>query len=158
MIYLTVLLVDGQYQKLNGTLAALLSNLLGAWIILPYFGLRRSEKVKEFRVNIFVRIFESKITTALLFMTTISLLGYALLYGDFRIFIHEFRTNWFIHSMTIDFFILSAIFPFLIEDDLKRRQVFDKQQHSFYFRLAFMPLIGPLIYLYRRPSLKPVKN
>lgn len=158
MTYLTVLLVDGQYQKLNGTLSALLSNLFGAWIILPYFGLRRSEKAKEFRMNIFIRIFESKITTALLIMVTIGLIGFALVYGDFRVFIHEFRTNWFIHSMTIDFFILSAIFPFLIEDDLKRRQVFDKHQYSSYFRLAFMPLIGPLIYLFRRSPLSLVKN
>ena len=158
MIYLTILLVDGQYQKLNGTLAALLANVLGALIILPYFALRRSEKAKEYRMNIFIRMFEWKITPILLMITTIGVICYGLLFGNSNVFMHEFQTNWFIHCMTLDFFILSFIFPFLIEDDLKRRQMFDNKQWTFYFRLCFIPMIGPSIYFYRRKSLKQANH
>lgn len=157
MIYLTILLIDGQHQRLNGVLAALLSNCFGAWIILPYFALRRSEKSKEFQQNIFIRIFESKITSVLLMITAIGLLGFALIFGQFNVFIHEFQTNWFIHIMTIDFFVLSFIFPFLLKDDLKRREIFDQNQWISYFSLCFLPLFGPLIYFYRRRPLKQAK-
>lgn len=156
MIYLTMLLVDGQYKKFNGTLSALLSNVLGALIILPYFALRRSDKAKEHRVNIFVRLFELKITPLLLLIITIGLICFALIYGHFQIFIHEFQRNWFIHCMTIDFFIFSFLFPFLIEDDLKRRRMFNQKQWTFYFRLGFIPLFGPLIYFLQRQPLKQI--
>ena len=157
MIYLTLLLVDGQYQKFNGVLSALLSNFLGALIILPYFALRRNDKAKEYRRNLFVRLFELKIIPILLLMITIGLICFALIYGHFGIFIHEFQRNWFIHCMTIDFFTLSILFPFLIEDDLKRRRMFDAKQWTFYFRLCFLPLFGPLFYFLRRQPLKQVK-
>ena len=158
MVYLTILLIDGQNQRLNGTFSALLSNFLGAFIILPYFGLRRSEKCREYRLNIFIRIFESKMTSILLMITSIALICYALIFGHLSIFLHEFQTNRFIHVMTIDFFVLSFLFPFIIDDDLKRRQNFDKNSSSFYFRLGFLPLFGPLIYLCQRQPLKQSKD
>jgi len=158
LIYLTVLLIDGQKQTLNGTLVALLSNFFGAWIVLPYFALRESEKSKTFKFHIFIRIFESKITTILLLIAAIGLLIYAFIFGDFTVFIHEFRTNWFIHIMTIDFFILSFIFRFLIKDDLERRQKIDDNQRNFYYRICSIPLFGPLIYFYQRPPLKQNKD
>ena len=49
------------------------------------------------------------------------------------------------HSMTIDFVILSLLFPFLIEDDLEQRRMFDQQQWTFDLRLCFIPLFGPLM-------------
>lgn len=157
MIYLTILLVDGQFQRLNGTAAALLSNFLGAFIILPYFALRRSEKAKEFRPNIFVRIFESKITSTLLLIATLGLFGYGLAWGNLQAFLHDFRTSLFIHVMTIDFCVLSLIFPFLIEDDLKRRSTSPDQEWPSNFRLCFIPMFGPLLYFLRRDRLRKLK-
>ncbi|CAM4832683.1 unnamed protein product [Rotaria magnacalcarata] len=153
-VYMSVLLVDGQNQQLNGSLASLLAMALGGFILLPYFALRRSETTKQFRSNLFVRIFESKLVTILLMIAAIGFALYALKFGDIHAFLHEFRTHQFIHIMTIDFFVVSFLFPGLVEDDLKRRKITNNN----YFRICFLPLLGPLIYLYQRPPLEQKKS
>lgn len=63
------------------------------------------------------------------------------------------------HNNYFDLLMLPFLFPFFIEDDLKRRQNVDKKSSlSFYFRLGFVPLIDPLIYLCQRQSLKQWKH
>ena len=156
MIYLSILLIDGQNQRFNGTLAALLSNILGAFILLPYVALRRSDRSQQYRVNLFIRLFESKITTMFLIISSICLVTFALLYGDLRIFLEEFHGNHFIHVMTIDFFVLSFLFPFLIPDDRRRR---DERSGSTSPKLIYyIPLFGSLLYLYQRRALKQIKS
>ncbi|CAF0893797.1 unnamed protein product [Rotaria sordida] len=157
-IYLSILLVDGQNQPFNGTLASSLSMALGSFILLPYFALRRSENARKFKLNFFVRLFDSKFISILLMLATVGLTFFAVNYGDFRVFLHEFWTNQFIHVMTIDFFIVSFLFPYLIGDDLERRKMTQNNQFQFYFYLCFIPLIGPLIYLYQRQPLQQIKQ
>lgn len=155
---MSILLVDGQNQPLNGTLTTLLAMALGGFIILPYMGLRRSENAKKYRTNIFVRIFESKLLVILLMVLTIGCIAFGLKFGYTSAFLHEFRSNQFIHIMTIDFFVVSFSFPELIADDLKRRNMNQKNQCQFYSRLCFVPLMGPLIYLYQRKPLQELKQ
>ena len=151
---MSLLLTDGQHQRLNGTVASLLSNLLGGFILLPYFALRQSSKAKTFRSNWCIRLFESKIVSILLMLITIALLAFAVAFGHWNIYLKEFNGNHFIHVMTIDFCIVSLLFPFLVDDDLKRRQSSSNSQSRRYTALSFLPVIGPLIYLYQRPPLK----
>jgi hypothetical protein len=154
LVYACILLADGQNQPFNGGLAVLLSNLFGGFVLLPYFALRRSPNPAKFKLNFPVRVFDSKATYVLLIMGTISLLLFASIFGDFRLFLREFRTNRFIHIMSIDFFVVSWLFPFLVTDDLKRRKMISKSDFQLYFYLCFIPLIGPLLYLYKRKPLK----
>ena len=155
---MSILLVDGQNQPLNGSLASVLAMALGGFILLPYFALRRSEYVRKFQLNFFVRIFESKLTTITLMISTIGFILFAFIFGDFGIFLDEFGRNRFIHIMSIDFFVVSFLFPFLIDDDLKRRHIIKNNQFKYYFYLCFIPLIGPLIYLYQRQPLVQTNN
>jgi hypothetical protein len=54
-------------------------------------------------------------------------------------FFHGFRTNRFIHIMSIDFIVVSWLFPFLIPDDLKRRKMITNHEFQVYFPLWFLP-------------------
>jgi hypothetical protein len=158
LIYTCILLVDGQNQLFNGGLASLLSMVFGGFVLLPYCALRRSPNSAKYKWNFLVRFFDSKTICVLLILSTISLLLFALVFGDFHVFIHEFCTNRFIHIMSIDFFVVSWLFPCLIPDDLKRRKMITNYEFQANFPLCFLPLIGPLIYLYRRKPLEPIKE
>lgn len=158
LVYMSVLLTDGQYQRLNGTLASILAVGLGGFILLPYFGLRRRENAQKFQSNLIVRIFESKVVSILLLTAAIGLLLFALKFGNMQAFLHEFRTHIFIHIMTIDFFVVSFLFPGLVEDDLKRRKIISNSQIQRYSHLCYLPLFGPLIYLFQRPPLEQKKQ
>jgi hypothetical protein len=158
LIYTCILLVDGQNQPFNGGLAALLSMAFGGFVLLPYVALRRTPNPTKFKLNFLVRAFDSKITCILLILATIGLLLFASIFGHFRLFLHEFYTNRFFHIMSIDFFVVSWLFPFLVTDDMKRRKMILKNELQVYFFLCFVPLIGPLIYLYKRKPLEQTKN
>ena len=99
-VYACVILVDGQNQPFNGGLAALLSNVFGGFVLLPYCALRRTHNGTRVKQNFLVRVLESKTLSALLMMATISLLLFAAIFGDFRLFLHEFHTNRFVHIMS----------------------------------------------------------
>jgi hypothetical protein len=153
-----ILLVDGQNQPLNGGLASLLSMVFGGFVLLPYCALRRGPNAAKYKWNFLIRLFDSKAICIFLILATIALVLFALIFGDFGLLLHEFRTNRFIHIMSIDFFVVSWLFPFLIPDDLKRRKMITNHEFQVYFPLCFLPLIGPLIYLYRRKPLKQIKE
>jgi hypothetical protein len=153
---MSILLLDGQNQRFHGALASILAIFLGGFILLPYFGLRRTEKGKTLRLNVFIRLFESKLTSVTLMLVSAGLITSALILGDRRAFVDEFLTNRFIHIMTIDFFVVSFLFPFLVEDDLRRRATSTSDDRVQSVALCFVPLIGPLIYLYRRRALTPM--
>ena len=51
--------------------------------------------------------------------------------------------------MSLDFVMLSLLFPTLLGDDMTRR---GWQNHQLFWVFAIIPLFGPLIYLSIRPS------
>ena len=151
---MSLLLTDGQNQPLNGTAASLLSMMLGGFILLPYFALRQSSKARKFQVNWCVRLFESKVVSVLLMLMTLALLVFAFAFGHWNNYRKEFNGNRFIHVMTIDFCIVSLLFPFLVDDDLKRRRASSNGQPRLDMALCFLPLVGPLFHLFKRQPLK----
>ena len=52
--------------------------------------------------------------------------------------------------MTLDFCCLSLLFPNIIYDDIKKRDI---SNPKIYWILSFIPLLGALIYICSRPSL-----
>ncbi|CAF4578007.1 unnamed protein product [Rotaria sp. Silwood2] len=154
LVYVSILLVKGQNQRLNESVAVLLAMALGGFVVLPYFALHRSDNTRKFKLNLFMRIFDLKFIVILLMLPNVDLIVFALNSGDFHAFLPEFWINQFIYTMTIDLFVVSFLSPCFIADDLERRKIIQNNQFQFYICLSFIPLIEPLIYLYQRQSLQ----
>jgi hypothetical protein len=102
--------------------------------------------------NIFLKLLDSRITGVLLTLGAAILVGFAL-QGDWGDFIQQWQTSRFIHVMSLDFCMLSLLFPALLGDDMVRRGWKDNQ---LFWLFALIPLFGPLIYLSVRPPLAEV--
>jgi hypothetical protein len=88
----------------------------------------------------------------------LTLLFLGLTQGDWVDFGMQWRSNRFIHVMSLDFCLLSCLFPTLIKDDMARRGWVNDQV---FWLVSLVPLLGPLVYLIVRPSLpesKPLKS
>ncbi|CAF1406440.1 unnamed protein product, partial [Didymodactylos carnosus] len=120
LIYSCILFVDGQTQSIHGGLISLLSMALGGFVLLPYFAIRYPHPQFKGPLTNMIRFFESKLVSFTLTLLTIGLFIYALFYGNFQNFVYEFFTQRFINIMSIDFCIISLLFPILIRDDLSR--------------------------------------
>jgi hypothetical protein len=62
--------------------------------------------------------------------------------------VQQWHTDRFIHVMSLDFCMLSLVFPGLIKDDMARRGMDDRD----WWRFA-LPLWGALAYLIVRPRI-----
>lgn len=153
LIYGCLLFADGQGQKVPAWLFFLGSMFVGAFALLPYCALR--EPNPQFRgvPNWWIKITDSRITGFLLASAAIFLLLYGIRYGDWADFFYQWRTNRFIHVMSLDFVLLSLLFPWLLADDMARRGLQDN--YLLYLLVSAVPLLGPAIYLTVRPNLIP---
>lgn len=140
LVYSCLLLVDGRGQSFPAWPFA-----LGAFAILPYLALRQPYPQFTGKVEGGLRILESSRWLAIsLGLAAISLVGYALLAGNWQDFGYQWQTSRFIHVMSWDFCLLSLLFSVLVDDDLSRRQMNHPQQWQL---LTLIPLLGPLVYL-----------
>ncbi|KAL3687202.1 hypothetical protein R1sor_013511 [Riccia sorocarpa] len=133
-----------------------LSFAVGAFALLPYFGLWRpppprvpKDELRRWPLS----LLESKITAVFAIISAVVLLGYAGLAGadQWAEFSQYFRESRFIHVMTIDFLTLTTLCPFWVYNDLAVRKGSDAIEPL--LALSFLPLLGPAIYLLLRPSL-----
>ena len=90
-------------------------------------------------------------------LTTLVLLLWAGFAGDWQSFVNEWKTVPFIHLITLDFCLMSLIFPIssLFPDDMARRGIHDR---SLFWSVALLPLLGPLLYLCLRPGLPEARQ
>lgn len=152
MIYGCVLFADGCGQKLPAWPFASLSFAVGAFALLPYLTWRQSpqpERVGEINRNL--RFWDSRGLAIGLLGGAIALLCFGLIQGDWTDFINLWQTSRFIHVMSLDFCMLSLLFPALLTDDMTRRGM--STQTPLFWGTALVPLLGPLAYLCIRPSL-----
>ncbi|KAG6549989.1 hypothetical protein Mapa_008501 [Marchantia paleacea] len=157
LIYTCLLIPSGRSRKGApvGPFAAL-SVAIGAYALLPYFGLWRPPPPPVSRDELSrwpLAILESKITAVVAVVSAVVLYGYVGVAGadQWIEFSQYFRESKFIHIMTIDFFTLATLCPFWVYNDLAIRKGSDNT--SPLWALAFVPLLGPSIYLLLRPSL-----
>ncbi|WP_239651527.1 hypothetical protein [Neosynechococcus sphagnicola] len=68
-------------------------------------------------------------------------------------FFQQWQTRRFIHVMTLDFCLLSLLFPTLLGDDMTRRGLKDRR---IFWSVSLLPLVGPLLYLSLRPPISPL--
>ncbi len=150
IIYSAVLFIDGRGQKIPAWLFAISSFAVGAFAILPYLALREPNKQFSGKKDFFIKLLDSHFTGIALTLGTIILVGYGLQGGDWGNFVQQWQTSRFIHVMSLDFCVLSLVFPALLADDMARRQVKNPQ---LLWLISFIPLFGSLIYLSVRPPL-----
>jgi hypothetical protein len=146
LLYSAVLYADGRGQKIPAWPFAVGSFFLGAFALLPYFVLRRSNPKFIGSKNRLIRFWDSRWTGVFITIVAVTLLLLGLSQGDWADFVAQWRSDRFIHVMSLDFCVLSLVFPVLLRDDLARRGMDAK----YFWPIALVPLLGPLVYLVLR--------
>lgn len=154
IIYSAVLFIDGRGQKIPAWPFATAAFALGAFALLPYLALREPNQAFSGKKNLWLKLLDSRITGLILTIGAVIFVAYGL-QGDWGDFVQQWQTSRFIHVMSLDFCLLSLLFPTLLGDDMARRE--QKNQQLFWL-IAFIPLFGPLIYLSVRSQVDPKES
>jgi hypothetical protein len=149
VIYSAVLFIDGRGQKIPAWPFATASFGVGAFALLPYLALRQPNPEFPGEKNLLIKLLDSRVTGVLITIAAVILVGYGL-QGDWGNFVQQWQTSRFIHVMSLDFCLLSLLFPVLLGDDMARRRIKNQQ---LLWLITLIPLLGPCIYLSVRPPL-----
>ncbi len=155
IIYSCLLFFDGRNQKIPAWPFATLSFGVGAFALLPYLGWREPNPKFNGKKSLFLKILDSRFTGIAITVGAIVLVFYGLLNGDWGDFILQWQSSRFIHVMSLDFCLLSVLFPALLGDDMVRRGM---QNPLLFWTAALIPLFGPLVYLCLRKSYGELEN
>jgi hypothetical protein len=153
LIYSCLIFADGRMQSLPAWAFILAATATGVIGLIPYLALREPNQQFTGPKDTWLSWLDSTTTGVILSVSTVVLLLYAIVFGDWTAFAWEFQTNRFIHGMTVAFGLFALLFPYptLLSDDMARRGLTSESQ-LFWF-VAFIPLFGPLAYLCIRPPL-----
>ncbi|MBD2035053.1 DUF2834 domain-containing protein [Leptolyngbya sp. FACHB-321] len=151
MLYSCLLLIDGRMQKIPAWLFATASFAVGAFAIVPYLALREPNGTFSGKKTWWLKVLDSRWLGLALAITTLGLLFYGISQGDWTDFGEQWRSSRFIHVMSLDFCLLSVLFPALLRDDMTRRGLTDDR---LFWAVALLPLLGAIVYLVLRPPLQ----
>lgn len=154
LIYSCLIFPDGRMQSIPAWAFMLASVGTGIIALIPYLALREPNSDFAGPKDAWLELLDARSTGAILTVSTLVLLAYALLFGDWAAFAQEFQTNRFVHAMTLALCLLTILFPYptLLRDDMARRGLTSDSQ--LYRLVALIPLFGPLAYLCLRPPLR----
>jgi hypothetical protein len=156
LIYLPLMLADGQEQKIAAWPFAMASFMVGAFAILPYLAFRSGHPTDHASPqrarNWLDRGMTSRWYGLGIALAAVTLLTYGLLVGNWSEFIHQWQTSRFIHVMSLDFCLLWLLFPVLWRADLKR---WSGAQARYTWGLVLVPVVGAALCLSLRPFLVP---
>lgn len=155
LMYASLLLVDGHQQKLWAWPFVILSFGIGAFAILPYLAFRNPNPDWSGSKSWLIQLLDSRIFNASLGISFLLILIPGLIKADWNNFLLQWQNSRFIHVMTLDFCLLILLFPALLQDDLKRRQL---NNSNWLKTLIWIPLAGTLLYFCLRPSLPETDN
>lgn len=157
MIYACLMFADGRLQNFRVWPYFIGSNFTGVICLLPYLIARKPNQEFYGKKDKWLRILDRRATGVFLLISTIGLLAYAALGGDWGDYVQQFQTRAFVHLISLDFCLMCLIFPItsLFNDDMARRGIHDS--HVFW-AVALVPLFGPLIYLCLRPPLPEISS
>ena len=150
LVYCGVLFADGRGQKISAWPFAVGTFGLGAFFLLPYLTFRQPNPGFRSGKSLILRFWDSRFLGVVLLLGTIVLLGYGLSQGQWNDFVLQWQTSRFIHVMSLDFGMLTLLFPTLVADDLARRGIYQKYP---WWGLSLLPLVGACLYLIFRPKL-----
>jgi len=153
LIYSCLIFIDGRMQRLSAWAFILASVGTGVIGLIPYLALREPNQQFSGPKDAWLGLLGSRWSGVILTLSTIVLLGFALIFGDWPAFAHEFQSNRFIHAMSLAFCLFTVLFPVptLLSDDMARRGLTSNSQ--LFWLVALIPLFGPLGYLCLRPPL-----
>jgi hypothetical protein len=147
IIYAAFILFDSN-QKISPYPFSAVSFGLGAFALLPYLALRQTDITWNKSKNWLLKILDARLTAIASSAALITLMIWGLTQGNWSDYVAQWQTSQFIHVMSIDFCLLSLLFPAILGDDIKRREV-----AGWLKAIAFIPLFGALIYWCLRPQL-----
>ena len=154
LVYGAVLFADGQGQKLPAWPFSLGIFALGAFVLLPYLAFRDPQPRSLGVKTRWLRLWDSRLLGVVLLLGTCLLVAYGVgngftpeTWGDF---VAQWRSSRFIHVMSLDFCLLTLLFPTLVPSDLQRRGV---KRQAPWWGLSLLPLVGACLYLILRPGL-----
>ena len=149
-IYACFLLVDGKGQKLPAWIFVTVSFGVGAFAVLPYLALRKTNQTWTGTKSWLIKIVESPITGMILTLATLTLIFFGINNGDWSDFVRQWQSDRFIHVMSLDFCLLCLLFPVIIKDDLPKRGI---ENPAIFAIISAIPVLGTLVYLCFRPDL-----
>ena len=149
IIYSCLMLIDGRQQKLPAWAFATASFGVGVFAILPYLALREPNQKFTGSKGVLLKFLDARWFGIAITLGAVVLLSYGL-NGDWGDFIRQWQTSRFINVMSLDFCLLCLLFPVLLGDDLARRGM---KNSPWFWAVALVPLLGPLLYLSFRPPL-----
>ena len=153
VIYSAMLFIDGRGQKIPAWPFASAAFAVGAFALLPYLALRNPNQQFTGKKNALIKLFDSRVTGIVLGVAAAILVAYGVRAGDWGDFVQQWQTSRFIHVMSLDFCLLSLLFPALLGDDMARR---GGKNSQIFWLIGVIPLFGPIFYLCVRPSLPEV--
>lgn len=120
--------------------------------MLPYLLFRRRNQAFDGEKDALIQVLDRRSTGVALAISAIVLTAYAVTAGDWKDYVQQFRTQPFVHLISLDFCLMCLIFPItsLFDDDMLRRYHYSKR---LFWSVALIPLFGPLLYLCLRPPL-----
>ena len=148
LLYACVLYLDGRGQKLPAWLFSAASFGVGVFALLPYMALRQPNPSFVGEKNWWLKLTDSRWLGGAIAIGAIALLTYGITQGDWQDFVQQWQTSRFIHVMSLDFCLLSLLFPVLLPDDMARRGLKDQR---ILWAIALVPLLGALAYVTLRP-------
>lgn len=148
--YAAFILIDGRGQKIPAYPFAIASFALGAFALIPYLALRQDNTRFYGKKSFLLEILDSRWLGVLLALGANILIASAIVSGDWHDFIDQWQTHRFIHVMSLDFCLLSLLFPALLGDDMAKREL---KNPLIFWGVSLIPLLGTLLYLSLRPSL-----
>lgn len=150
LLYAAFLLFDNSdEQKISPYPFAIAAMGFGAFALLPYFVLRQPNSAWNGQKNLWLKILDSRLMAIMASVTIIVLLIWGVTQGNWSDFMTQWQTTQFINIMSLDFCVLCFLFLAILPDDLERRNV----KPGLLKTVAFIPLIGALIYWCCRPQL-----
>ena len=153
LIYSCLIFPDGRMQALPAWLFMLASLATGVFALIPYLALRQPNQSFSGGKDTWLAILDSSITGGVLTISTVILVLFAAIWGDWSAFARLFMTNRFVNGMTLAFGLFCVLFPYptLLQDDMARRGLASDSRLAQI--TAWVPLFGPLAYLCVRPAL-----
>ncbi len=122
---------------------------LGAFALLPYFILTASGRLAEHRRSVRTvpsirRSTEGAATHWILLLVTVAVIAYGWIGGNRAVYAEAFQTSSFVHTMTIDFVVLTLLSVYAISRDARVNR-----QPAGIMWLGLIPVIGLLFYVWR---------
>jgi hypothetical protein len=153
--YWFLLVPDSRIQKIPVWPFALGMMAAGGFALLPYLASRTSSAqapAAQASLSWIQRIFDNRWIALIVVLGVFGLGFYGLRQGDWASYITQFRSNQFVHVMSLDFLLLCTCLPILIQQDLRHRKLTER---DLLWKLALIPLLGPALYIILRPPLSP---